>query len=65
MFNSNIISNFTSLNKRTKVDMKRFYVEYDKRVLGDFVWANSKREARKQMTAYAKHCGFKIISVTE
>ena len=45
--------------------MKRYYVEFDGAVFGQLVWAENKREARKQMQPYARCNGWKITRVTE
>lgn len=45
--------------------MKRYVVNFDKAVFGQWVWADNKAQARKQMTPYAKCKGYKITSVEE
>lgn len=45
--------------------MKRFAVEFDGSVFQQLVWAENKREARKQMQPYARCHGWKIVQVTE
>ena len=45
--------------------MKRFIVYIDVCTFGQWVWANNRREARRQMQPYAKSVGGKITSVEE
>lgn len=44
---------------------KRYIVHFDKAVFGEWVWADSKKEARKNMTPYAIHKGYKITDIEE
>ena len=45
--------------------MKRYVVNFKNRTFGEWVWADNKREARKQMQPYARCTGDKITSVEE
>lgn len=45
--------------------MKRFIVYFGGKVFGEWVWAENKRQARKQMTPYAHYIGCKIIKIEE
>lgn len=45
--------------------MRRFIVNISTVTFGQWVWAENKREARKQMQPYAKSIGGKITSVEE
>jgi len=45
--------------------MKRFVVNINTATFGQWVWAENKREARKQMKPYAKSINGKIVSIEE
>lgn len=45
--------------------MKRFIVYIEGQTFGNWVWAQNKREARKQMAAYARCVGGRIVRVEE
>lgn len=46
-----------------KEAMKRFIVHFEHRTFGEWVWAENKRAARKQMTPYARCIRDKITDV--
>ena len=45
--------------------MKRFIIFYDKSVTEHWVWAENKKQARRQVSAFAKVMGFKILKIEE
>ena len=45
--------------------MKRYIVFFKNRTFDNWVWAANKREARKQMAAYARAIGDIIVKIEE